>query len=713
MKKQAKRRVKEAYCLKRKLVIGLLTASLIASIALSGCGNSVPAENPAETQTAAQVKESTSARPGAMWIDSGIYGTYEGRGEIRLEDDFAAAINREWAETVKINEGESNASARTEQTDTYTAAKIAVLTGEKKNDPDLTSLQNYFALLTDWNTRNKDGLEPLKPYVEDLMSISSVEEMTKYYSDPERNLYGTPMVQTSIITEPQEPFTNMLCVKSPVLLSDEPQDYQEGGAETDGLAIKHQTAEYMLKRLGYSENETKEIYDKAKEFEHKFLPGIEALMADPSGEPSITCTIKEFEERYKNLPFADILRSLGYDIDFKGKVLLGYSQLIDSFDANYTDENIEGIKAWTLVNILLEFTKYCDWETYEETEKIKGTATINNAALYAVKTMEATVPSMLDQMYVNYCFDKSIRPEIAELTDMMINAYREMIKEEDWLSDETKAAAIEKLDNFKLFICYPDNVYDVKCNAIGTAAEGETALSAVIKGRRYYRLSEAAPLIHKNDGTYCRYDNYYSTLGACYLPEDNSVNIYAGICGGDYYDSSWPLEKKLGGLCMIVGHEITHAFDNVGADYDKDGAKRNWWTEADREAFQKRVDKLLQYYSELVPMPQVSDTPYGEDGAKKIQGEAIADLGALKCLLSIAKKQKDFDYDTFFRQIAIIQKQARYEEAEREYVATNEHPVEAYRANIPLQNYDEFIDFYHIKEGDGMYLAPEDRITVW
>ena len=214
MKKQAKRRVKEAYCLKRKLVIGLLTASLIASIALSGCGNSVPAENPAETQTAAQVKESTSARPGAMWIDSGIYGTYEGRGEIRLEDDYAAAINREWAETVKINEGESNASARTEQTDTYTAAKIAVLTGEKKNDPDLTSLQNYFALLTDWNTRNKDGLEPLKPYVEDLMSISSVEEMTKYYSDPERNLYGTPMVQTSIITEPQEPFT-ICCVSSP------------------------------------------------------------------------------------------------------------------------------------------------------------------------------------------------------------------------------------------------------------------------------------------------------------------------------------------------------------------------------------------------------------------------------------------------------------------------------------------------------------------
>ena len=112
-------------------------------------------------------------------------------------------------------------------------------------------------------------------------------------------------------------------------------------------------------------------------------------------------------------------------------------------------------------------------------------------------------------------------------------------------------------------------------------------------------------------------------------------------------------------------------------------------------------------------MPQVSDTPYGEEGARHVQNEAIADLGALKCLLSIAKEQKDFDYDMFFKQIAIIQKEARYEEAEKEYVATEEHPVEAYRANIPLQNYDDFLNFYDIKEGDGMYLAPEDRIAVW
>jgi putative endopeptidase len=164
---------------------------------------------------------------------------------------------------------------------------------------------------------------------------------------------------------------------------------------------------------------------------------------------------------------------------------------------------------------------------------------------------------------------------------------------------------------------------------------------------------------------------------------------------------------------MVIGHEITHAFDTKGSQYDKNGNKKNWWTEEDRKSFQERVDKLTAFYSKLVPMPQVSDETYGEAGAMRIKSEAIADLGSLKCLLSIAKKQENFDYDLFFRQLAINQKQARYEPAENAYVATDSHPVEAYRCNIPLQNYDEFLHTYHIEESDGMYLAPEDRIRVW
>ena len=655
-------------------------------------------------------------RPGAKWIDSGIYGTFEGRDEIRLEDDFAAAVNREWAETVKINKGASNASARTEQTDNYNAAKLAILKGEKRDDQDVTSLQNIYKLLLDWDTRNKDGLQPLKPFVDDLMSVSSVEEMTKYYADPDRNLYGTPMLQDELGYHPEDALTNILTIKTLAILVYDTEDFKPEKEESAALAVKRRTAEYMLKRLGYSEEEAKAIFDKAKVFESMRLPWMEAYIARAAtGNVTDFLPIADFENRYKNLPVAEIYRALGYDV--KGYVCLMCAELLDGLEANYTNENIECIKAWTLVNTLLSFTNYFDRETYETAAKFQepltGTGDVKDDDAYTLEVMDAVVPTMLDQMYVNYCFNKEIKPQVAELTRMMIDAYREMISEEDWLADETKAGALEKLDNFKMNICYPDRLPEIGSITIGTAEEGETVFSAVLKGRKFLNSVEANALNTKNDGTYWRYDNYYSTLVACYIAEENSINIYAGICGGDYYDPDWPLEKKLGGLCMVVGHEITHAFDTKGSQYDKDGNKKNWWTEEDRKAFRERVNKLVQFYSALVPMPQVSDKPYGESGAMVIMGEAIADLGSLKCLLSIAKKQEHFDYDLFFRQLAINQKQARYEAAERAYVATDPHPIEAYRCNIPVQNYDEFLETYGVKEGDGMYLAPEDRIRVW
>ena len=168
--------------MKRKLISSILALTMIVGTIFTGCGkaetanvtvdngneqsdservsdagNESASEDIAGGAPAAEADKSADDRPGAKWIDSGIYGTYEGMGEISLKDDFAAAINRDWAEGAKIREGAVNVSARTEQTDNYNEAKLAVLNGGKKDDQDLTSLQNYYALLTDWDTRNKDG----------------------------------------------------------------------------------------------------------------------------------------------------------------------------------------------------------------------------------------------------------------------------------------------------------------------------------------------------------------------------------------------------------------------------------------------------------------------------------------------------------------------------------------------------------------------------
>ncbi len=421
--------------------------------------------------------------------------------------------------------------------------------------------------------------------------------MTAFLSDPQRNLYGTPMVMDMVMGNTEDAFTNILYIMTPAMFSDDPAAYEPGDEENPAIAVNRQLCEYMLRKLGCSESEAKELFDKAMDFERGFLPGMEAMEKKMEGKGAADIfsqrfTTDEIRDMYKNYPLCEIYKALGFDLD--GHLVgIMMPEVIGCIDAQYTDENLDKLKAWVLTHTVTEFTNYCDRETFAETTLLQapmtGIDTLPPDEVYAMKTITALVPSLVDEVYVEYCFDKSIKPQIYDLTVMMIDAFREMLREEDWLSDTTKAAAIDKLDNIKINVCYPDNLPDVGSLTIKSAEEGGTLFDAIKAARIFGRGIAAEVVQRRNDGTYWKFDNYYSTLAACYVPTENSINVFAGICGGDYYQADWPLEKKLGGVCMVVGHEITHAFDDLGATFDKDGNYKDWWAEEDTAKFHERV----------------------------------------------------------------------------------------------------------------------------
>ena len=196
-------------------------------------------------------------------------------------------------------------------------------------------------------------------------------------------------------------------------------------------------------------------------------------------------------------------------------------------------------------------------------------------------------------------------------------------------------------------------------------------------------------------------------VNAYYNPLDNSINILAGLLANDFfYDADAPYEQNLARIGSVIGHEITHAFDTNGYRYDKDGVMQSWWTKEDEEAFQLRSNKLIKYYGALTPIPGRSTY------SANVSGEAIADMGAVKCMLAIAKEQDSFDYKLFFESYAQLWRAKRAYVQEIE-TAKDSHPLEFLRTNVTLQQFDEFIETYDIKPGDGMYVAPEDRILVW
>lgn len=152
---------------------------------------------------------------------------------------------------------------------------------------------------------------------------------------------------------------------------------------------------------------------------------------------------------------------------------------------------------------------------------------------------------------------------------------------------------------------------------------------------------------------------------------------------------------------------MTQRFSTQGARYDKDGSLANWWTEEDYTAFRKRADRLSKWFDGFIPAEGVN---YDGTGA---QCEAIADMAAMKCLLTLAAGKENFDYDAFFRQFAISQRDVETPGSINFKIRYDDHPLIYMRVNGTLAQYDDFLKFYGIQEGDGMYIAPEDRVAVW
>ena len=710
------------------------TTSAILLVALTlmsvGCGNR---DGEAGVDISSQEEESSdlSGVPGGgKWVDSDVIGMVKSEDNIRPQDDFAAAANKDYILSAVIDPAYEEASTVLDASKLVYERCMSIASDDTMTDDNAEKYKAVVKLHSDWDERNRLGVEPLKKYISDIQSISSISELTEYQGSIKRNPFGLGLLMPeSVGVQLQFPDKSTLNLKAPSLSLGSVSSYVEYTGNT--LSAKERTDDeigYYLGRLGFSEKKIKNIL--------KANYRIETLIARKSSIDDFNIGEK-FTRAQNNreginaiqgdYPLLQILDSRGYSGCDSFYVDYIY---LKSLSGIYTEKNLEDIKSFLIVQTI-DSTKYLlDRESYEKMVSLYDPSADNHEGLSDGQccslfrndmTICGFLP-LLDTLYLDKYFkDSEKTDQVKEFTDEMIKAYLQILDEEDWMSDDTKTAAKDKLENMALHLIKPDNVADYSSAEIKSYEEGGNLVEAAAEGRR---MLEAHMAARSKDPDWDRFkwdiydaDRTTTEVNCVYYTTENGIYIMAGylaMCDAISGEDS-SLEQFAGIVGATIGHEITHGFDSngtkfdlYGRQFDEDKNAIDWMTIQDRSKMDERASKLAGYFSLARPIP----------GQQKVNGnlikdEAIADMGGIKSVLYVARDLPDFDYDEFFRAFARQYAEQTTKERELGTMSVDVHPLPFHRINIMLQQYNEFIETYDIKPGDGMYLSPERRVNVW
>ena len=469
---------------------------------------------------------------------------------------------------------------------------------------------------------------------------------------------------------------------------------------------------YMAGRFGIGEKEAEEYLADAFSFEKQIAASEKTVLesyAPTALQESINpVTMEDIRKLSPDFPLAAYMEHYGYA---ESKLInLNEPDWLPALNDLYTEEHLEELKAYILKGTLTGIVSYIDEEAFrkgdELSNKASGIEESEPDEDVAYSLAMSIFPDSFSRLYIDEYLSAEMKEEITELCEDAVDTYREMLSETEWLSEETRKEAVNKLDHLTIHAVYPEKWEDDSMYEITGKADGGTYLKAIEDIAR----SGLEQMRSKINGTVDKEIWGINILdtNAYYNPTDNSVNIIPGFFCDVTYRNDMSIEEKYGALGSVIGHEISHAFDTNGAQYDEDGNVANWWTEEDYDAFMERAQKLVNYYDQVVAFDD--GTPYS---GQMVQTEAIADMAGLKCMLRMAEKIEGFDYDTFFQANARLWSRVDTLETAEALVMSDSHPLHYLRANVTAQQFDEFIETYDIQPGDGMYLAPEDRIAVW
>lgn len=660
----------------------------------------------------AEEDDLSSYRTGKPWPCLELDGVVTEDMPAELKDNFALAVCRDFYVNAELVEDYGMAGTLVEGNILLDGDIAALFTGDAVPESEDAKLaKKLYDLEMDWDARNALGVQPLKDLIALLDDVDTVEELNDYFlNTPVTDVLGEPF-DCGAMFDLIDPDIVVGCADTASLFLDS-AEYGENPTELGEILREGTTTVItgMLERLGYSKEQVQQMTEDAFAFEGMIAPVVPT--SEEQKQPEFVSTILNYYTREDALALEGKLPVVEFTEKYFGTqevwlvTVPGFYELMQEL---YTDENIGMIKNWIICHGIIGYAGVLDRDTYDfYKDTVADMQEIERSpdAVEAASMVSSLLPWETAHFYCDTYATEEDKAAVAAITDDVIATYKEMLREETFISEETREAAISKLDHMVVNCMYPDDweEYTYPDLTFLSAEEGGSYWDA------YRAISEAQlrrtveELNRPKDRT--RWTEVPTVVNCFNDPSSNTINIMAAFCRGKIYNAEMSYEEILGAIGMVVAHEITHSFDANGSQFGESGEYVSWWTEEDYFAFMEKNDKLAAYFDNMTAW---EGQPLN---GSIMTGEACADMGALKCMLRMAADKEDFDYDAFFRSYATLWAEKSNLFTVYSYLQ-DEHPFAYLRVNAVLQQFDEFLDFYGITEGDGMYLAPEDRVLIW
>lgn len=638
--------------------------------------------------------------------------------EIRPQDDLFRYVNGEWIARTEIPEDKARWGSfhlLAEQAEKDVRA-IILESQDAEPGTEARKIGDLYTSFMDTERIAERGTEPLADQLARVDAVSDVASLLRLVGELERDGIGG-IVELYVEPDPGNPQRYLpFFIQGGLSMPDESY-YRLDSFEETRQALRHHI-ERILTLAG--------LADAADAAER-----VVALETELASHHWDNVRSRDAVATYNLKTWDEVVALAGVDLapwldgvaphhpDAFAEIVVSQPSFIEALGTLLTEQRLDDWKAWLRFKIVHAAAAFLPEPFVDENFSFYGTqltgVPVNRERWKrAVGLVEAALGEVVGKVYVERHFPPAAKTAMDELVANLIEAYRQSISQLEWMSPETRERALAKLDAFTPKIGYPVKWKDYSGLELDAAdLVGNVRRAHVHEHDR--QLGKVGQPIDR--------DEWYmtpQTVNAYYNPLMNEIVFPAAILQYPFFDETRDAAANYGGIGAVIGHEIGHGFDDQGSRFDGDGSLRDWWTDADREAFEQRTKNLIAQYDALVPqgLPEENHV----NGALTI-GENIGDLGGLGIAIRAHRLSLGDAEDPVIDGMTGIQRlllswaqiwQQKSRDAEAIRLLTiDPHSPNEFRCNQIVRNIDAFYEAFDVTEGDALWLDADQRVTIW